>query len=198
MTVTPQAQNLRALRTRSHRIATWNVRTLHQPGKTDNVIVEMNRLKISALGLCEVRWTGTGQFQKDEKTISYSGGEQHQHGVALRLGKTFAKSIQAVWPNNERILLVRLKASPVAINIIVAYAPTAVSEEEEIDSFYTDLDEVFAQCKRNEVNLIMGDLNANVGCDRTGNIVGPFGPGEYNDRGERLVEKRPICNEHLV
>ena len=137
-------------------------------------------------------------ISKRRKTIIYSGGDQHQHGFALIQDKTFSKSIQAVWTKIERILLVRLKASPVAINIIVAYAPTAVSEEEEIDSFYTDLDEVFAQCKRNEVNLIMGDLNANVGCDRTGNIVGPFGPGEYNDRGERLVEKRPICNEHLV
>ena len=34
----------------------------------------------------------------------------------------------------------------------------------------------------------MGDLNANVGQERNGNIVGPCGMGEKNERGEKLIE----------
>ena len=34
----------------------------------------------------------------------------------------------------------------------------------------------------------MGDLNAKVGHERNGNIVGPCGMGEKNERGEKLIE----------
>ena len=36
-------------------IENWNVRTLHQKGKLENVVQEMNRMKISILGLAEMR-----------------------------------------------------------------------------------------------------------------------------------------------
>ncbi|GFN86398.1 craniofacial development protein 2-like protein [Plakobranchus ocellatus] len=41
------------------KIATWNVRTLHQKLKLENVTKEMDRGKLNILGLAEVRWTGT-------------------------------------------------------------------------------------------------------------------------------------------
>ena len=34
----------------------------------------------------------------------------------------------------------------------------------------------------------MGDLNAKVGCERINDIVGPYGLGDINDRGEKLIE----------
>ncbi|GFO26013.1 transmembrane protein 179 [Plakobranchus ocellatus] len=37
------------------KIATWNVRTLHQKGKLENVVQEMERMKLNILGLAEVR-----------------------------------------------------------------------------------------------------------------------------------------------
>ena len=89
VTGTKHPQNLRTLRTQNHRIATWNVRTLHQQGKLDNVILEMDRLKLSVLGLCEVRWKNAGQLVKGDKTVIYSGGDQHHRGVALILNKQF-------------------------------------------------------------------------------------------------------------
>ena len=51
------AVNAKTFRNKIQRIATWNIRTLHQKGKLDNVMLEMNRMRISCLGLCEVRWT---------------------------------------------------------------------------------------------------------------------------------------------
>ena len=38
----------------TRKIATWNVRTMFQSGKMDNIVMEMRRLKISILGVCEV------------------------------------------------------------------------------------------------------------------------------------------------
>ena len=42
------------------KIGTWNVRTLNQDGKLENVIMKMKRLKLDILGLSEVRWTNSG------------------------------------------------------------------------------------------------------------------------------------------
>ena len=42
-------------------IGTWNVRTLYQPGKLDNLIQELNHMKIDIMGIAETRWTDTGK-----------------------------------------------------------------------------------------------------------------------------------------
>lgn len=44
------------------RIATWNVRTLLQCGKNDNLKIEMARMKIDILGVSEVRWPEAGDI----------------------------------------------------------------------------------------------------------------------------------------
>ena len=48
------------------KVATWNVRTMHQPGKLENVAREMTRLKVDIMGVCEVRWTGAGTVDLDD------------------------------------------------------------------------------------------------------------------------------------
>ena len=68
------------------------------------------------------------------------------------------------------------------------YAPTAESTEEEIDIFYETLEEAKAQCKSDEINIIMGDLNAKVGHGQDGMTVGEFGVEKKNEHGDRWVE----------
>ena len=40
-------------------IGTWNVRTLYQPAKLDNLIQELNHMKIDVIGMAGTRWTDT-------------------------------------------------------------------------------------------------------------------------------------------
>ena len=65
------------------KIATWNVRTLNQDGKLENVIQEMDRMNLNVLGLAEVRWKGAGSVIVDNKTMIYSGGKKHEKGVGI-------------------------------------------------------------------------------------------------------------------
>ncbi|GFO36568.1 craniofacial development protein 2-like [Plakobranchus ocellatus] len=55
------------------KIATWNVHTLHQKGKLENVVKEMYRIKLKILGLAEVRWTGAGSMKLGSKTNLLKG-----------------------------------------------------------------------------------------------------------------------------
>ena len=66
-------------RGRSLSIATWNVRTLYQSGKVDNVIQEMAEMKMDILGLAETRWIDSGKFRKEGTTMVYSGGQEHRN-----------------------------------------------------------------------------------------------------------------------
>jgi len=62
--------------------------------------------------------------------------------------------------------------------------PTCASSEEELENFYDDLDKAMRQCCSQEINLVMGDLNAKVGKGQYQDIVGQHGLGTRNDRGD--------------
>ena len=53
-------------------IGTWNVRSINQ-GKLDIVKEEMARVNINILGISELKWTGMGEFNSDDRYIYYCG-----------------------------------------------------------------------------------------------------------------------------
>ena len=170
------------------KLATWNVRTLFQCGKLENLKQEMNRLQLNILGICETRWTDAGSFRSDKFTIIYSGGMKHEKGVGILIDKNISKSILGYWAISDRILLVKLKGHPFNISIIQVYAPTAECDEEEINQFYNMIEMAKEHCKSQEVVIIMGDLNAKVGEGKHNDVVGMHGLGERNERGQKWID----------
>ena len=148
----------------------------------------MIQLNINILGINEMRWPSNGDFMIENFKMIYAGGDKHEKGVGLLLDSNMAKCMLGYWNVNERVLLVKLQGHPFNISIIVVYAPTAESTEEEIDIFYETLGNAKTQCESDEINIIMGDLNAKVEHGQDGKIVGEFGVGERNERGDRWVE----------
>ena len=93
--------NAKTFRNKIQRIATWNIRTLYQPKRLDNFTLEMNRMRIRCLGVCKVRWTGIGKFEKDDKAAIYHDGCGHSNGVALIMDKNFSKLILSCLPKSD-------------------------------------------------------------------------------------------------
>ena len=177
----------------SIKIGTWNVRNLYQSGKLENVKQEMIRLNVNILGICETRWKSNGDIKSDEHRMIYSGGDKHERGVGLILDSERSKCVLGFWQVSDRVLLVKLKGKPFNISIIVVYAPTSESTEDDIESFYDNLDTAKAHCKSHEIILVMGDLNAKVGKGQSNETTGKYGLGKQNDRGDRWVE---WCNRN--
>ncbi|XP_042862524.1 craniofacial development protein 2-like [Penaeus japonicus] len=177
------------------RIGTWNVRTLFQAGKLENVTQEMSRMKINILGICETRWKHNGDFQTDDYRMLYSGGDRHERGVGIIMDKERAKCVIGHWELSDRVMMVKLKGSPFNISIILVYAPTSDSSEDDIDKFYETLEEAKGQCKSQEIIIVMGDLNAKVGQDQGDGdgIIGKHGLGIRNERGDRWIQ---WCKRH--
>ena len=68
----------------------------------------MKRVKINKLGIDEVRWQGarkiSGTFE-----ICYSGGTEHERGVAIMLDQDMAKkSLRGYWKLSDRVLLLNI------------------------------------------------------------------------------------------
>ena len=177
-----------------YKISTWNVRTLYQGGKLANVENEMERLKIDIMGIGEMRWPGSGEMttEKNRKVI-YSGGDTANRGVGIIMENDIHKKLIGYWPISHCIIMMKLKGKPFNINIIQVYAPTEDSTEEVLEDFYEELTRIREQCKNRDINIIMGDMNAKVRNGRHEDIVGQYGLGEKNTRGQKLID---WCTQH--
>ena len=179
---------------KSLRIGTWNVQTLRQTGKLTNIIHEMKRCDIRVLGVAETHWKGTGFFTTDEnELIVYSGGDCHRAGVAVFLSKEASNNMIAYQAFNERVLYVRIKASPFNVSFIQVYAPTTEAEEEEVEDFYDVVQRALRKYHSQDV-IVSGDFNSKVGANSLdSDVCGKFGLGTANAAGERLIS---FCQEN--
>ena len=175
------------------RVGTWNVRTLYQAGKLDNLRQEFAKLKLNILGITETHWTESGIIQGEESVFIHSGGEEHRRGVGIMLNKKTAKCLLGYWPISERAIMCKIQARPFNIVILQCYAPTADQSQEKIDEFYMEIETALKQNKSDDIVIILGDFNAKVGCTRPSDCVGSYGLGETNERGDALIT---FCEQH--
>ena len=92
------------------------------------------------------------------------------------------------WPINDRMIIITISPQPFNMNIIQLYTPTSTHEDEEIDEFYDNIPHELQNVKSDEITIVMGDLNAKIGEGSRGDVVGRFGLGEGNERGNRLIQ----------
>ncbi|KAL0188422.1 hypothetical protein M9458_015521, partial [Cirrhinus mrigala] len=176
---------------KSTKIATWNIRTMYELGRTAQIAKEMKTYNISVLGLSETRWLTSGE------TLLYSGhtedGAAHTEGVALMLSSEARRALIGWEPVSSRIITAKFATNKkkIQLYIIQCYAPTNESKEEEKDDFYHQLQTVLDRRREKDIKIVlMGDLNAKIGNDNTGyeDIIGVHRLGQMNENGERFAD----------
>ena len=179
------------------------VRSLRAAGKVEELTHEMKRYQWNILGLCEVRWKNFGETSTPEgHKLFFSGGEdRHKHGVGFLIHKDTVNAIMGCRPVSSRLTTIRLKASPFNITIIQAYAPTTDYDDDDIEGFYDQLQEVIDQTPKKDILVMQGDWNAKIGEDASKNWRGTCGQycnPETNERGLRLLEFTSYNNLKVV
>ena len=102
---------------------------------------EMARVNINILGINELRWTGMGEFNSDDKYIYYCGQESlRRNGVSIIVNKRIWNSVVGYNLKNDRVISVHLQSKPFNITVIQFYVPT--SNVEEAEWFYEDLQDL--------------------------------------------------------
>ena len=137
------------------KIATWNVRTMYQAGKLENIVIETKRMGIDIMGLTEVRWLQSGKILCHDHTLIYSGHKKdHKHGVGLLLSKVVSKSVLGYCALSDRILFLRINGKPFNLSISQVYATTSACSEEEIEDFYSDLEDTYMKCGNQDIVIV--------------------------------------------
>ena len=80
------------------------------------------------------------------------------------------------------------QGQPFNIAVIQVYASTSNAEEAEIEWFYEDLQDLLELTPPKDVLFIIRDWNAKVESQETPGVTGKFGPGVWNEAGQRLIE----------
>ena len=94
---------------------------------------EMARLNISILGISELKWTETCEFNSDGHYIYYCGQESLGiNGVAIIANKS-PKCIMWVQPQKQQNDLSFFQDKPLNIMVFKVCVPTIDVEEAEVD-----------------------------------------------------------------
>ena len=103
----------------------------------------MARVNVDILGISELRWTGIGEFNSDDRFIYYWGQESlRRNGVAIIGNKGVRKAVLGCNLKNDRMIHVCFQGKPFNIMVIQGYAPTSNTEEAEVERFYEDLQDL--------------------------------------------------------
>ena len=73
------------------------------------------------------------------------------------------------------MIFVHFQGKPFNITVIQAYATTSNAEEDEVERFYEDIQDLLELTPKKDVLLIIGDWNAKVGSQETPGVTGKFG-----------------------
>ena len=91
-------------------------------GKLEVVKQEMVRVNINILGISELKWTGTGEFNSDDHYIYCCGQESlRRNGVAIMVNKEVRNAVLGCSLKNNRMISVRLQGKPFNITVIQVY-----------------------------------------------------------------------------
>ncbi len=84
-------------------IGTWNVRTLYQEGKLDELLIEMKRYESTILGMAEIWWIQHGEYMTDEgHKIWYKREDKnHVNWVGFMVHKDFGSSVTNCEPEEN-------------------------------------------------------------------------------------------------
>ena len=109
-------------------------------GKLEVVKQEMARVNPDILGISELKWTGTGEFNSDDHYIYYCGQESLRgNGVALIVNRRVQNAVLGCNLKNDGMISVHFQGKPFNITVIQVSALTNNDEEAEIEWFYEDL-----------------------------------------------------------
>ena len=144
-------------------VSTYNVRTLHQKGKSHQLFMGCNDAGVEIVGIQEHRLitsSPTEELWSDDKNwalVYSSATDQRLGGVRLVISKHIYKCLQSVNSISQRILTATFHVNP-QLTITIIYAPTESASTTKKDDFYSFLKDDLEKVKKHDKHLVIGDF----------------------------------------
>ena len=90
-------------------------------------------MNIDILGISELKWTETDEFNSDDHYIYCCGQESlRRNGVSIIVNERIGNAVLGCNLKNNTMISVRFQGKPFNITVIQDYAPTSNAEEAEV------------------------------------------------------------------
>ena len=90
---------------------------------------------------------------------------KQEHGVGFLVHKDIVNNVIGCRSVSTRFITIRLRVVPFSSTIVQVYVPTSDYDDNEIEEFYDQLQNVIDQTPKEDILLLQGDWNAKVGKD---------------------------------
>jgi len=158
-----QTMQRKRMKNKKFNIATWNVRSMLQAGKMEEIANELKKYNIQITALQEVRWIKTKNYTLLCSGLKTSKG---QHGTGFLITGCATQWILGFQPITERMCKLRIKGKFYNMTIISVYIPTEDENKrnaEDVERFCNKVSDVCDKTLRNGALILLGDFNAKIG-----------------------------------
>ena len=75
------------------------------------------------------------------------------------------------------------------VTMVKCYAPPNDHEEVQKDEYYQQLQDLISHISCHDINIVMGDMNTQIGCDRSDfeHVLGQHAYGKHMDNGNNFI-----------
>ena len=98
------------------------------------------RVNVDILGISKLKWTGMGEFNSDDHYIYYCGQESLRRNGVDMVNQRVQNAVLGCNLKNNRMICFQDK--PFNIIVIQVYALSSNTEEDEVERFYEDLQDL--------------------------------------------------------
>ena len=131
-------------------------------GREKELVDEMKRYWLEVLDISKPKLKRIG-----DATCVYSGVQEGRStaGVAILLSEKFGAFLKEWKCIDELVTWIQLKLEGIWVKVVQVYALTEDSNPGIKDQFFQKLQETVGSMARVDLMVVMGDMNARVGCD---------------------------------
>ncbi|XP_052561934.1 uncharacterized protein LOC120430670 [Culex pipiens pallens] len=176
------------------RLGSWNCRSLNFLGFEFALAKELQPRNFDVVALQEVcleeeqvlNWPG----QQTNSRFFLSGGTDKKLGTGFIVRGKMQDRVFGFTAFSERMCKLRIRGRFFNYSIINVHCPHEEKTDDEKEAFYATLEDVYDGCPRQDVKIIIGDLNARFGREE---MFRPTIGSESlhavtNDNGQRCID----------
>ena len=143
-------------------VCSFNVRGINSDIEKDNLVIDLIKYKADVICLQETKLAnGVDVNIRGQRLLCLKSDSRH-YGSGFLLSKLWSDKIHRTWKVTDRICVLQLKTNEIyknkeitkLVTIINVYGPTsqrADRDPDELDSFYTKLDETVNSVGRSSI-----------------------------------------------
>ena len=193
------------------RMVAINVNGMQDERKRREIVEIFKEKKLDVLAVGETHMKGNGWWMSEsgessrlwqglEGGVCWSGlSEEYKgrgkEGCAILMSSRVACCVKEHGWCGSRIVWVKGKIGMIKYAWVCVYAPVNMKTtkgKSEMNKFWNELNECLKKFEPERKVIVMGDMNAKVGCEEVDGIVGKWGVPGVNENGECLVD---LCSE---